>query len=237
MKKLLALLAVLGLVSTASVSSAAVTYGYQKNPTTTSVEDTAFADVAGYDHYVFYIKVDDASSVVRAFDISLNTGAVAGLRQQVKKPIGGTAYALTMFEWNENDGTDYGRTTVALTQDQIDRGCCKGSLVQVATRTTSGYEDTSYIKYAYGISGESGALWQGGWTAAGNNDLVAGQAGVWDVMNVYLKQGITATVYFAAAAGDAGTGKFFEQTFTIPEPATIGLLAMGIVGLLRRKLA
>jgi len=58
---------------------------------------------------------------------------------------------------------------------------------------------------------------------------------------IYLLPGTSAEVTLMGAAGmDEGGGLSGAQTigsFVIPEPATLGLLAMGAIGLLRRKLA
>jgi len=226
MKKLLALLAVLGLVN---VASAAVTYEVLKNPDTGGY----LPAVEGYDNYLFSIFVT-GDNCVRAFDVEIDTNGVAGILQQVvvtsSRPL--TYGVISTF----NGVAPVGATTTAFTSAQISQmaaGECSQSVVNEA----EGFEDASYVRYAYGI--QDSTAFPSGFVAAGNNDLkdYPARTGVYSVVNLYLKQGVAADVYFGAAAGSAGEGIFFEDRFVIPEPATIGLLAMGFVGLLRRKYA
>jgi hypothetical protein len=228
MKKLLALLAVLGMVNAAS---AAVTWDYQVNPDS----DGWLKSVEGYDSYVFNIYVSDAD-VVRAFDLIVDTNGVPGIRQSEYVADARTGEMGVNFSLNTSGSGPFAGTTLGLNANALSQ-MATGKLVQNAVGTVDGFADSSYIRYAVGIP--DGTLYPNGWTSALNNDQInyPQQAGMYTIGIVYLKQGVTADVYYAAAAGTSGEGLFFEKSFTIPEPATLGLLAMGVVGLLRRKLA
>lgn len=215
MKKLLALLAVLGLATVVSatpvmnvVDGGTVSVGgvaYHKFSLNYLLDTTTEAAPNAWD-----VKVSSATKNIGIdvgfwdFDYDLDTG----------NPIDGT-YA-PRFEAYKS--APVGSTALGVTSSGVYLGTQQANFAGLDTDVT-GQFNTDFWNVAFAYAG--------------------GRRSLTPVATVYLLDNTQATVSFKIGYGGNGGEKFDvgSQVIGVPEPATMGLLAIGALGLIRRKLA
>lgn len=217
MKKLLALLAVLGMVN---VASATVTL-------TPVASGTVNVGGTTYQKIVLNFAVSAEETLApNAWDIKLT-----GLNGQ--KNIG-----LDVLYWDFDYDTNTGDPIDGTYGPKFE--CYKTATLgstALGVYSSNVYLGTSKFDYAGLADGTTGTfntnMWNVAFAYAGGRRTLA------PIATVYLLDNTQANVHFEFGYGGNNGAKLAtaDQVIGVPEPATMGLLAVGALGLIRRKLA
>jgi archaellin len=234
MKKLLALLAVLGMVN---VASAAYTISWVKADGTFLKTGTAATAGTTYEKYYIYYSADGASTDPNALDLKItsttgvgNIGMSAGGLDSDNNRIYNFYYAPI----TNGDGD-----VVGYNRDLIGRSCLAVSGLNFKIGTTVANPDPGTSTY-FNASSYNIAF------AQKNNFTKIDMDGGNLLATIYLVAGTEADVLIKGASGYVEGGSVNADTTliggtfrltSVPEPMTLSVLALGALGLIRRKLA
>jgi len=240
MKKLLALLAVLGMVSVASATS--TTFSVVKGGTALGIigSETSYQE-ATFD--VYYLCADVSGNLTgdqfNALDLYVvsdgNVVALTGgmeTNTYVDPPVTQRSFAL---QASTTPGS-FGKVILQTTPGQSGLDLRSNATPTVGS-IFSGSPDPGEYVFAYvdniRMAFASKSAFSSAFNTAGDYGAVVDN----QLATIYLKAGTTGTATLTGSAGGLNGPAIEVGTVALPEPATLSVLAIGALGLIRRKLA